>query len=63
MLLYMDFDGNYSNLLPGENQLEMEGLPLFASDSSRTYLELAGNGSICFIRTPPFRKAMSSPFA
>ena len=54
MLLYMDFDGNYSNLLPGENQLEMEGLPLFASDSSRTYLELAGNGEHLFHPDPSF---------
>ena len=50
----MDFDGNYSNLVPGENQLEMQGVPLFASDSSRTFLELAGNGEHLFHPDPAF---------
>ena len=54
LLLYMDFDGNYSNLVPGENQLEMQGVPLFASDSSRTFLELAGNGEHLFHPDPAF---------
>ena len=54
LLLYMDFDGNYSNLVPGGNQLNMQGVPLFASDSSRTFLELAGNGEHLFHPDPAF---------